>query len=80
MTQVILQYIQNNLLEEDDIELTADEDLLSSGLLDSMAMMRLIGFIEERFETKIPPEDLVIEHFITVSEMEKYLQGAGVKD
>jgi acyl carrier protein len=79
MTQTIIHYIENDILEgQSDINITPDEDLLSSGLLDSMNMMKLIGFIEEHFQTKIPPEDLVIEHFMTVGDMERYLKSSGV--
>jgi len=69
----IVQYIQTEILQEGDDPITSDEDLLTSGLLDSMAAMRLIGFLEEAFEVKIPPEDMVIEHFMTVDAMESYL-------
>ncbi|MEM0993019.1 MAG: acyl carrier protein [Bacteroidota bacterium] len=73
MKEKIIQYIQEEILQEGDDPITADEDLLTSGLLDSMAAMRLIGFLEEEFGVSVPPEDMVIEHFITVNAMEDYL-------
>ncbi|MEL6719696.1 MAG: acyl carrier protein [Bacteroidota bacterium] len=73
MKDKIIQYIQKEILQEGDEPITSDEDLLTSGLLDSMAAMRLIGFLEEEFEVKIPPEDMVIEHFMTVDAMKEYL-------
>ncbi|MEM8523595.1 MAG: acyl carrier protein [Bacteroidota bacterium] len=73
MKDKIIQYIQAEILQDGDDPITSDEDLLTSGLLDSMAAMRLIGFLEETFEVKIPPEDMVIEHFMTVDAMESYL-------
>lgn len=79
MTNKIINYIQQEILEDGNgIELTPDEDLLGSGLVDSMGMMKLIAFIEEAFDTKIPPEDLVIENFMTVGDMERYLTSQGV--
>ncbi|MEM9884813.1 MAG: acyl carrier protein, partial [Bacteroidota bacterium] len=70
----IIQYIQAEILEEGDDPITSDEDLLTSGLLDSMAAMRLIGFLEEEFEVSVPPEDMVIEHFITVDAIGAYIE------
>ncbi|MEL6635588.1 MAG: acyl carrier protein [Bacteroidota bacterium] len=75
MNDILIDYIQNNLLDADEaFQLTADEDLLSSGLVDSVGMMNLIAFIEEEFGLPIPPEDMVIEHFITVENMVNYLE------
>ncbi len=75
MNEILIEYIQNNLLDtEETFQLTAEEDLLNSGLVDSVGMMNLIAFIEEEFGLPIPPEDMVIEHFITVEDMVKYLE------
>lgn len=71
---VLLQHIQKELLEPGE-ELGMEEDMLTSGLLDSMKIMRLIGFVETTFKTPIPPEDMVIEHFISVAAIETYLLG-----
>lgn len=79
MTDKIINYIQQEILEgTNTIRITEEEDLLGSGLVDSMGMMKLIAFIEETFSTQIPPEDLVIENFMTVGDMERYLTSRGV--
>lgn len=74
MQDTILQYIRTNLLEAGQ-EIEADDDMLSSGLIDSMKVMRLIGFIEKEYKTPIPPEDMTIDNFISVEAIEEYLQG-----
>lgn len=74
MKDIILTYIQKEILQTEDDPITSDEDLLTTGLLDSMAAMRLVGFLEEQFELTIPPEDMVIEHFMTVDNMVEYLE------
>jgi acyl carrier protein len=35
--------------------------------------MKLVGFIEKEFEVKVPPEDIIIENFMDVEAIEKYL-------
>ena len=74
MKDTIITYIQTEILQSEDDPITSDEDLLTTGLLDSMAAMRLVGFIEKAFSISIPPEDMVIEHCMTVDNMVEYLK------
>ncbi len=72
---IIIKYIQENLLgEKGEIELSAEDDLLGSGWLDSMGVMRLVGFVEETFNIKIPHEDIVIENFMDVIAITNYVK------
>ncbi|MHA4844095.1 acyl carrier protein [Flavitalea antarctica] len=72
---IIIKYIKENLLSgKGEIELLPEDDLLGSGLLDSMAVMRLVGFVEETFNIKIPPEDIVIENFMDVKAITNYVE------
>jgi len=76
MQEKIIQYIKTEIIGDATAELLADDDLLNSGLIDSMSVMRMIAFIEEEFGVKIPPQDMVIEHFLTVDAIAGYLQHA----
>jgi methoxymalonate biosynthesis acyl carrier protein len=49
-----------------DTSLTADTDLLSSGLLDSLTMMDLVVFIEVEFQQRIALDDMRPEKFRTI--------------
>ena len=73
----ILEYIQDELLDDID-DLAADDNLLADGMVDSLGMMRLTAFIEERFSIAVPPEDFTIENFRTVEVLERYLLARGV--
>ncbi len=75
MNHKIVNYIETELVVSDEsLEITPDDDLLGSGLVDSLGMMKLISFIEKEFELKIPAEDMVIENFMTVSCISTYLK------
>lgn len=75
MGNEIIKYIEEQLLNiKGDTKIGIDEDLLTSGLLDSLSIMKLIQFIENTFDVKIPPEDMTIEHFISVEAMEEYIK------
>lgn len=67
MQQDIIKYIIEEVIADEDLVLAADEDLVTSGLISSMGFFKLIGFVEEKYGIKIEPEDMVIEHFITVN-------------
>lgn len=73
MEETVLNYLRTELLADPQIELSADEDLLGSGLINSMAIFRLIDFLEQTFAVRIPPEEMTIDHFMTVSAMCQYV-------
>ena len=52
-----------------------DEDLLTSGLIDSLGILKLVSFIEERFATQVPDGDIIYENFHSVEAMSRYLAG-----
>ena len=63
MRERLARYIATDLLNEADRVIGADEDLLASGLLDSLGVMSLIHFIEQDLRIDVPAEDVVIENF-----------------
>lgn len=74
MIEIIINHIKTQLSDNlNGQELGLQEDLLGSGILDSLGMMRLIFFIEEEFGIKVPPEDMTIENFLTVENIGNYL-------
>lgn len=73
----ISQFICEELLDG-DLVVTADDMLLADGLVDSLGMMRLVGYIGDTLGVVVPPEDVVIENFSTVAHMVKYLRDKGV--
>ena len=77
MTERITTYITRELLSRREGEPSVEEeqDLLGSGLLDSLGVMSLVYFLETEFGIDIPPEDVTIEHFNSVRTIAAYLEG-----
>ena len=76
MNDIILAYIKEEILNneiEDDFD--DKEDLLGSGILDSLGMVQLIAFVEKEFKVEVGPEDMVIENFMTVNHIVNYVEG-----
>lgn len=62
----IREYIRDELNVGDGTSLT-DDTPLWGGVIDSVGLMSLITFIEERFNVEIDDEELTSTHFGTVS-------------
>ncbi len=74
-TQMILMdYIKEDLLKGRKMELSPDADLLSAGILDSLGILQMVAFIEERFGYQVPDEDVVFENFVSVEALTNYLK------
>jgi acyl carrier protein len=43
--------------------LAVDENLLAQGIIDSLGILKLVGFLEERFAIQSVDDDLVPENF-----------------
>ena len=75
MKEALRNYVCTELLGNGTgTEIDDEENLLLSGLVDSMGMMRLVLYIEENFSVAVPPEDVTIENFSTISSIAKYLE------
>ena len=67
----IRKYVSHDLLG--GREIAGDENLLLSGLLDSLSVMSLVSFIEKTSSLSIPFEDVIIENFETLDAIDEYL-------
>ena len=56
-----------------DDPIAPDTELFSSGLLDSVSMVGLITFIEERSGATIQPADVTLENFDTIDRIVAYV-------
>lgn len=75
MKETIINYIIQELHGgKSDLEIFPEDDLLGSGLIESMGMMRLIQYIEEEYDFRVAPQDMTIENFMTVEAMVAYVQ------
>ncbi len=74
MNETIINFIIEKLHDgRADLEISPEDDLLGSGLIESMAMMRLIAFIEEEYSIKVSPQEMTIENFMTVEAMVNFV-------
>lgn len=68
----LINYISLEILELDEL-LDENENLLADGMVDSLGMLRLVGYIEANWHIKIPPQDFIIQNFRSVNALVTYL-------
>ena len=71
--EVLLGFLQNDLVEQPNGGLSVDDELLASGLIDSIGVVRLVTFVEETFSISIPAEDVIVENFSSIGALDEYL-------
>jgi acyl carrier protein len=72
--EILKQYLHNELLNTVSyVDLSEDDNLLTSGLVDSLGIMRLIAFIEQSFDLHVRPEEVTLEHFRTINTIAAYI-------
>jgi len=63
-------YILNEFLPgEDPAALTDGTPLMTTGILDSIAVLKAVSFLENQFGIVIQPHEAVIENLNTISDM-----------
>lgn len=51
-----------------------DDDILALGIVDSLGLLQLVSFLEEKFGIKVEDEDLVIDNFRSISRIEQFVE------
>ena len=72
---LIADFLREMAGEGDDFEIDRDENLLASGLVDSVGIVRLIAHVKDQTAVDIPPQDLIPDNFRTVGVMAAYVLG-----
>jgi acyl carrier protein len=68
MKDVILDYIRNEYLDdEDEVEIDENSPLISSGIVDSFSMVSLKRFLEKKYSISIPDKEATPQAFDTVN-------------
>jgi len=68
--KMILEYVINEYLEEDDDqEIDCDTELISGGIVDSFSMVSLKRFLEKKYSIQIPDADASPEAFDSVNKI-----------
>lgn len=66
LKEIILKYVRNEYLDDEDTELGYGTPLISGGIVDSFSMVSLKLFLEKRFSISIPDAKASTQAFDSV--------------
>jgi acyl carrier protein len=69
MQKIVLTYVKNEYLEDDEEELGVDTPLISGGIVDSFSMVSLKRFLENKYKISIPDDKATPEAFDSVNKI-----------
>jgi len=69
----LIRFVQDEFARKRGGDIEEDKDLLTSGLIDSLGILKLVSFMEEQFAIDIPSEDVEYENFHSIESMSRYL-------
>ena len=79
--QELYEFIVSELVSGEGLgAITADEDLIKRGIVDSLGVQMLVDFCESRYRIRVSDPDLVPENFQSLRQLADYVgrkQGEG---
>ena len=67
-------FLQENFLYmRPDFVVGPDESLLRTGVIDSLGVMEIIGFVEAETGASVPEEDITADNFGTINAITRYI-------
>jgi acyl carrier protein len=76
-SSIITKYIVREFLPDvEESDLDADYDLLRNGVIDSLALLRVVDWIAEEFDVSIEDLDLSPDNFRTVENISALVASA----
>lgn len=57
----------------EEIEIDSSDNLIDTGIIDSLMVMEIIDYFEERYQIEFPPESIIPENFETIDRLYQML-------
>lgn len=67
--------VENFLYMRPTLEVDPDDSLLRAGVIDSLGVMEVIGFLEESFGITVADDEVTEVHFGTLNAIARYVTG-----
>ena len=62
------------MLGDSNTKIDPNESLISSGVLDSLALLRLIAFLEEQMGVTVDDSEVIPENCETINEIKSFIE------
>ncbi len=79
--EIIRKYMVEELAKKNEhMQISDQENIIETGLIDSLGIMQLVPFLEEAFSIRIRDEDIIPEHFESIDAISVYIGRVSVKE
>ena len=72
--QKIRQFIVQNLYYCKDEPISDEDSFLETGVVDSMGVMELVGFIQSEFGVEVAQQEIVVENFDSIRKLADFVR------
>ena len=80
VSDVLITFIKENFITgRSQKEISPEESLVDSGIIDSTGILELVMFIEEKYSITIEDEELIPENLDSVKNLVAFLDRKGVR-
>lgn len=74
IAQTLRSFIQENFLYmRPDLQYGDDDSLLAKGVIDSLGVMEIVGFLEEQYGFTVEQDDVTEQNFGSVAAIARYV-------
>ena len=71
----VRQYVLTQFLQGEKMEnLQDDTPLLTSGIVDSVGMLRMIAYLENRFGSEVDAHDATVDNFDRIGDIAAFIE------
>lgn len=70
----LIDFINNDVSLDPTMSVQAETDLLLTGLVDSLGVIRIVQWLEDIEAMEIDPADVILDNFQTVAQMIDFVE------
>jgi acyl carrier protein len=67
------EYVTSRFAREGSPSIGPDDNLLKQGILDSIAIMEIVGFIEQAFGFAVKGDEITVDNFQSLASMARFV-------
>ena len=73
--EIVRDYVSRELADDGKgTDLKEEDNLLANGIMDSLGVLKLVSFIEQKFDIRVPDEDVTVQNFRSLKDIANYLE------
>ena len=69
----ILQFVQSEIIENPDSEVTGETPLISSGLMNSLLSLKMVSFLEDTFDIEMAAHEVSVDYLDSVNQIVEFV-------